>query len=84
MLVVAGIAQVACATETYTKGNEDANTPNPTFDIDFAIAASALDTHITARADVTPWAPINNTADAAAPIVDQDSFFIDSTPATVR
>lgn len=75
------IATKDCATETYTKGNDNANTPDPTFDIGFSIAPSFVETHVTARGDVVPWAPVDNTADQSAPIIGQETFFLDSTPA---
>lgn len=74
-----------CATETYTKGNDNANTPDPTWDIGFTLKApGAAETHETARGDVVPWAGIDNSADAWVPVVDFTAFWLDSTPATVR
>lgn len=67
---------------TYQKGNDNTNTPNPAWLTFIAYNNSAAETHVTSRGDATPWAPINNTADAWAPIVAQT--FLTSTPATVR
>lgn len=52
----------------------------------FGINVSAAETHVTARGDVVPWAGIDNSADAGAPVVEYElsDYFHDSVPNTVR
>lgn len=73
-------ATVNSATTTYTKGNDNAATPNPTFDVGFVINQSAAETEINFAYE----AATDNTADAAVPIIDQSSFWLATTSATTR
>lgn len=68
------------ANETYQSGNDNANTPSPTWDIGVTITQSAAETHVNFAYETGT----DNTADAAVPIIDMSSFFLDSTPATTR
>lgn len=66
----------------YQKGNDDPNTPSPTWLTTITFATVAAETHITARNDVVPWVGINNTADSWVPHLSIAS--LSSTPATDR
>jgi len=50
----------------------------------FSIKQSVVETHVTARADVTPWAAVNNTANAAAPMIDYSLFWNNKIAGTDR
>lgn len=66
----------------YQNGNDDANTPTPTWLDTITFATVAAETHIDARGEAIPWAPTNNTADAWVPHATIE--WLDSVPATER
>lgn len=70
-------ADVECAVDEFTQ-------PTPRDYLHaFTINASVADTHIPAPSDAGDNG-VNNSADAAAPIIDQSAFWLPSTPATMR
>ncbi len=70
-------ADVECAVEEFTQ-------PTPRdYPHAFTINASAADTHIPPPSDAGDNG-VNNSADAAAPIIDQTAFWLNSVPATQR
>lgn len=67
-----------CARNAFTQ-------PTPrTMNRGFSILKANVETHITARGDVMPWAGVNNTADAGAPVIDDATFWNGVTRKTVR
>lgn len=50
----------------------------------FTMNDSAAEAEITARGDVVPWAGVNNTADAEAPVQVMSSFYYDKVVGTTR
>lgn len=68
------------ATVQVTRAMSEFTQPTPrTMDHSFDILASSVETHVTARGDVVPWVGVDNTGDTAAPVVDDDAFWLPST-----
>lgn len=77
------IEDVACASTVMQLGNDNANTPTPTWTTSFAIVAAQTDVHVetfdtdgsATPAVLTAVNPVN---------VDQSAFWLDSVDATAR